>query len=323
VSPKVLWNDQLRLVLSDVDETVADLYRPAEPRMLAALSRLLDQGIALVLITGQSVENVEDRVVMRLPAPLRRQIAIGACSGAELWGYSSAGNRNERPFYTADNVLTDEQKTAWRDVVQQLIREFRLLPSAPMPVADFKRQFGEEPWRVMLDDRGPQITFEFPNACPLSATVRKDMCDRLGIPFDGHDLRVPVSQRARQLLEAHAIPVTPRLAGMFALDMAIAGIDKSRAAEEALRPAVLAQLGLGTTVLGPDEIEVWGDRFSGHAGTDWLMCKPVDRRIRAISFRDEDPKDFPEGYNIRLWDGAHRLQAGLLEFLEGRAAASP
>ncbi len=83
MSPKVLWNDQLRLVLSDVDETVADLYRPAEERMLSALSRLLERRIALVLITGQSVENVEDRVVMRLPAPLRQQIAVGACSGAD------------------------------------------------------------------------------------------------------------------------------------------------------------------------------------------------------------------------------------------------
>ena len=110
---------------------------------------------------------------------------------------------------------------------------------------------------------------------------------------------------------------------MFALDMAIAGFDKSRAVEEAFRPAVLGCLGLGTTIPGPSEIEVWGDRFSKHAGTDWLMCKPIDRRIRAISFRDEDPKDFPEGCNIQLWDGAHRLHEGLLEFIEGRTAASP
>ncbi len=68
----------------------------------------------------------------------------------------------------------------------------------------------------------------------------------------------------------------------------------------------------------PNEIEIWGDRFSGSAGTDWLMCKPVDGSVRAISFRDEDPKEFPKGYNIQLWDGKHRLQDGLLEFLEGR-----
>src|ERR1700682_4302679 len=89
----VVWNQGLRLILSDVDETVADLYRPAESGMLAALTRLLDQGIVLVLITGQSVTNVEQRVVMNLPAQLRQRIAVGACSGAELWGYSTMGER--------------------------------------------------------------------------------------------------------------------------------------------------------------------------------------------------------------------------------------
>jgi len=80
----VVWNQKLRLVLSDVDETVADLYRAAEPGMLDALARLLDQEISLVLITGQSVDNVEERVVMGLPARLRHRIAVGGCSGAEL-----------------------------------------------------------------------------------------------------------------------------------------------------------------------------------------------------------------------------------------------
>jgi hypothetical protein len=47
-------NNELRLVFSDVDETVADLYRPAEARMVLALARLLNRGIRLVLITGQS-----------------------------------------------------------------------------------------------------------------------------------------------------------------------------------------------------------------------------------------------------------------------------
>ena len=29
--------------------------------------------------------------------------------------------------------------------------------------------------------------------------------------------------------------------------------------------------------------------------------------MRALSFRDEDPAEFPDGYNIQLWDGEHRL----------------
>jgi hypothetical protein len=171
----------------------------------------------------------------------------------------------------------------------------------------------------MLEDRGPQITLEFPNAYDLSAAAHEQVCRRLDSSFAGKDLRVPVSQRARELLEANSIPVTARLAGMFALDLAIAGIDKARAVEEAFTSAVLDRLGLARAAPAPDEIEVWGDRFSEATGTDWLMCKPIDRGVRAIAFRDEDPQDFPKGYNIQIWDGAHRLHAGLLEFLEGQA----
>jgi hypothetical protein len=314
----IFWNHGLRLALSDVDETVADLYCAAESGMLDALTRLLDQGISLVLITGQSVKNVEQRVIMSLPAQLRQRIAVGACSGAELWGYSATGERNATAFYTADSALTAEQRRAWRAVTQQLITEFRLTPFPPMPIHDFRLQHGEEPWHVLLDDRGPQITIEFPSGYELSNEAREQVQSRLGGNFEGQDLRIPVLQRAQLLLEAHSVPVTPRIAGMFALDLAIAGVDKARAVEEALTPTVLRSLGLGPNMPGAGEIEVWGDRFSQSSGTDWLMCKPIDRRVRALSFRNEDPAEFPKGYNIQLWDGARRLHMGLLEYLESR-----
>jgi hypothetical protein len=315
----VEWNDGLQLVFSDVDETVADLYRPAETAMLDALARLLDQGTRLVFITGQSVANVEQRVVMGLPASLRHRVAVGACSGAELWGYSIAGDRNSVAFDSVDTALSGEQKAAWRKVVQQLLAEFQLVAYRPMPIPEFGLLHGDEPWHVMVDDRGPQITIEFPNAYRLSRTARERMSRRLGTQLEESDLRIPISQRARQLLEACSVPVSPRLAGIFALDLAILGVSKTRAVEISLSPKVLHALGLGTRVLGAGKMEVWGDRFSHQAGTDWLMCTILDRKVRAISFRDEDPAEFPQGYNIQLWDGECRLQAGLLEFLQTRA----
>src|ERR1700674_3703954 len=119
----VFWNHELRLALSDVDETVADLYCPAESGMLDALTRLLDQGISLVLITGQSVENVEQRVIIGLPMRLRQRIAVGACSGAELWGYSTKGERNASAFYAAASALTADHGRAWRTQSKQLITD--------------------------------------------------------------------------------------------------------------------------------------------------------------------------------------------------------
>src|ERR1043165_7430052 len=87
-SPALPWNPGLRLVFSDVDDTVAELYRAATSDMTTGLARLLDRGIRIVFITGQSAANVERRGVMNLPAQLRHRVAVGGCSGAELWGYS-------------------------------------------------------------------------------------------------------------------------------------------------------------------------------------------------------------------------------------------
>jgi hypothetical protein len=255
-SRTVGWNDQLRIVFSDVDETVADLYQPAEQQMVGAITKLLEQSVSLVLITGQSVENVEHRVVREIPVSLRRHVAIGACSGAELWGYSLDGARKERPYYTAENVLTAENASAWRSVVQQLIGEFHLSPHPPMPVHDFRRKTSDEPSCVMLDDRGPQITLEFPNAYRLSATARRKIQLPSGSLLAGDDLRVPIAHRAQQLLDADSIPVTARMAGMFALDMAITGVDKSLAVIEALSSSVLHGLGLGGGIPAFNEIEI-------------------------------------------------------------------
>lgn len=309
----ILWNDRVRLVFSDVDETVADLYRPAELGMLDAITRLLDRGIRLVLITGQSVDSVEQRIVMRLPTSVRKQIAVGACSGAELWGYSTAGDRNAIPSDSAIGLLNEEQMSAWREVVQKLVAEFELATYPVMPIPEFRLQYGNDPQNVLLDDRGPQITLEFPNAYRLSAAEREKISRRLGINIEDTDLRIAFSRRAEQALRARSLPVTPRMAGIFAVDLVIEGVSKTRAVQAALRSDVL---GLGPSVPSASEIEIWGDRFSQQAGTDWLMCTALHPSVRAISFRDEDPAEFPLGYNIQKWSGEHRLHAGLLEFLE-------
>ena len=61
-----------------------------------------------------------------------------------------------------------------------------MIPFAPMPIDDFRRERGEEPWTVLLDDRGPQIV-EFPNAYALSEAACEQMQRRLANRFDGRD----------------------------------------------------------------------------------------------------------------------------------------
>jgi hypothetical protein len=57
----------------------------------------------------------------------------------------------------------------------------------PMPTTDFRREYGDEPLRVMLDDRGPQITLEFPNSYQLSAVSGQEVCNQLGANFEWED----------------------------------------------------------------------------------------------------------------------------------------
>ena len=283
--------------------------------MAAALARLLDQGIRIVFITGQSAANVEQRVVMNLPAPLRHRVAVGGCSGAELWGYSPSGARNAVAYEAAETLLSSAQNASWRAIIWQLIADFHLIPHPAAPVEEFVSLHGREPWHIILEDRGPQITLEFPSAFQLTDAERAAFSHRAGVALDHADVRLPIFARAKSLIQAARLPIVPRLAGVFALDFAIEGMSKARVVEKVLSAQVREALGLGQGPLAPEQIEVWGDRFSETAGTDWLMCTPLDRRVRAISFRDEEPAEFPTGYNIHLWNGAHRLHQGLLEFL--------
>jgi len=42
--PSITWNPEIRLAVSDVDETIAEVYTPAEPEMITELSSFLSEG---------------------------------------------------------------------------------------------------------------------------------------------------------------------------------------------------------------------------------------------------------------------------------------
>jgi len=83
----IQFNHDLRLAISDVDETIADLYKKAEPEMIKELTKLLKEGKVLFFISGQSVESINWRIVDCLPRELRYRVFIGHCSGCEVWGF--------------------------------------------------------------------------------------------------------------------------------------------------------------------------------------------------------------------------------------------
>lgn len=319
--PTIVWNNNLKLVLSDVDETVADLYMDAGAEMCGELEKVLAQGTVLFFITGQSIKSIQWRITDHIRPEFRKRILMGHCSGAEVWGFHKNGAVNDRPFYSLyEYSLTEKQKTTWREIVDQAVREFKLKVYPAMPIAEFKARAKDNPLAVMVEDRGPQITFEVVNGYDLTPEQEKELEVNVPNTHGNLDLRVPMLERIDRLLQEHDLPVTPRLAGVFAIDLAIKGVSKTMAIRYILdNEETLASVGLNKHDLAPERMEVWGDKFSAiRGGTDRHMSEALPKEVRSISFREENPNEFLEGYNTVVWNGKKHLHEGLLEFLKTR-----
>lgn len=318
----IKWNPNLRLALSDVDETIADVYTPADPAMADELSSFLKDGGKLFMVTGGSMARVERDITSQIDPSLRRDILVSHCSGSEVWGFTESGERREKPFYSVyeDNFST-ELKKRWRDVIAQLVEEFALRPHPAQPKVVFWEKVGRDPLDIMLDDRGPQITMEVVNGIDLTEEQLAKLSYEVPLTHGKRDLRTAIQNRATQLLAESEVPITPRFGGNFALDFAVEGVSKTTSIQSVLTmPEVLSTIGLQPSdVQNPHELEVWGDKFSRlHGGTDRHMSEALPHEVRSIDFREEDPAEFPEGYNIVLWDGQDHLHHGLLEYLKSR-----
>lgn len=323
-SPTVCWNNNLRLALSDVDETIADVYTPAEPEMTDEISSFLRDGGKLFMVTGGSLARVQRDITNNIEMSLRRDILVSHCSGSEVWGFTETGGLRDKPFYSVyEDTFTTDMKQLWREVIARLVEEFSLRPHPAQPKVVFWEEVGHDPLDIMLDDRGPQITMEVVNGIDLTNEQLSRLRYEIPLTHGKSDLRKAIQERAKQLLSEANLPVTPHFGGNFALDFAVEGVSKTTAIQSVLTmPEVLSTIGLKPTdVHNPAELEVWGDKYSVlHGGTDRHMSEALPPEVRSIDFREEDPAEFPEGYNIVLWDGKHHLHHGLLEYLQSRHA---
>lgn len=323
---KPTWNPKLRLAVSDVDETIAEVYTPAEPAMITELSSFLAEGGKLFLVTGGSLKRVRVGITDLIEPGLRHNILISHCNGAEVWGFTTDGMLRDRPFYSIyEETFSADMKRRWRQAVSQLIAEFGLRPHPAQPKTVFWDRIGREPHDIMLDDRGPQITMEIVNGHDLSDEQLATFKQTVPLTHDGRrDLRLALMQRAGELFVEQTVPITPQLGGVFALDFVIEGSSKTTSIKYVLEnPHALAALSLkATDIVSPSHIEVWGDKYSVlHGGTDRYMSEALPPTVRSIDFRAENPSEFPDGYNIVLWDGQQHLHHGLLEYLQSRHAS--
>lgn len=322
-TPAIKWNPNVRLVIADVDETIAEVYTPATSEMIEELSSFLKNEGKLFMVTGGSLKRVCEGITNLIDPALRHNILISHCSGAEVWGFKDDGELHATPFYSVyEDHFDDGMKKRWREAVDQLISEFELRPHEVRPKTIFWDDIGRDPRDIMLDDRGPQITLEVVNGIDLNNEQCSLFEQDIPLTHDGRrDLRLALMQRVGELLAEKDVPITPHLGGMFALDLAVEGSSKTTSIKYVLEnQEALATIGLTSDdLISPAHFEVWGDKYSiPHGGTDRYMSLALPPTVRSIDFREEDPSEFPEGYNIVIWDGREHLHDGLLEYLKLR-----
>ena len=83
VKNTITWNSKVQLIISDVDETIADLYVEAIVEMVQELEKILGEGTILFLISGQSVKNIQWRITDHIRKHLRKRILTPIVERAE------------------------------------------------------------------------------------------------------------------------------------------------------------------------------------------------------------------------------------------------
>lgn len=313
-------NSNLKLIISDVDETAADVYMDIDPRLVPLFENLLKSGVKFIFSSGGGLVSIENRIIFKISPELRKNILVSHCNSSEIWGYDADGNRLSTPFYSsAAGILTKTQIEKWHQVMQEMINYFKLKTFSSMPIKKFIEISNSDPLSVIYDDRGVQITMEIVNAYDLSPEVAK----KLKIPSkDGtYDLRNEIIAWLEAKFKAENLPIQFHKAGVFAINVLISEANKGTCINVVKKnKKLLEYLGIERDFLDKStEIEVWGDKFSQKSGpNDWCVSVELNPQVRSITFRkDDDSKYFPKGFNIQVYDGSKSLHEGLLEYLSG------
>jgi len=323
---QIQFNPKVRLILADVDETVAGIYLQATQAMIYELDTLLEEKKVLFLISGGGLQSIRERITDLIDPKLRHRVIVAHCMGAEVWGFQKNGDLNGKPYYGIyDTCLTAYQKKQWRIIINDAILKFHLKVFSTQPQEEFIRQSNGDALTVMLADRGPQITFEFTNSVHLSDSQKEYVEKKLNIVIpkfdDSYDLRVLVINYLNSKYQDAHLPIESRFGGTSSVDNIIGGVNKTKAIHFILSHSnILQNLDFEKNdIKESDEIEIWGDKFGQKkGGPDFDMCLAVSPKVRAIDFRKESPDEIPKNYNIQLWTGKKELHSGLLEYLQSR-----
>lgn len=311
-------NSNLKLIVSDVDETVADVYMDIDPRLVPYFEKLLRSGVKFIFSSSGGLVSIENRIIFKIHKELRKNILVSHCNSSEIWGYDGDGNRLSAPFYSsAAGILTKTQIDKWHQIMQEMISHFKFKTFPPMPIKKFIEISKADPLSIIYDDRGVQITMEVVNAYDLTHEV----AEKLNVQAkDGaYDLRNEIIAWLEAKFKAENLPIQFHKAGVFAINVLISQANKGTCISVIKKnKQLLEYLGMEKDFFSSaTEIEVWGDKFSQKSGpNDWCVSVELNPQVRSISFRkDDESAYFPNGFNIQVWDGTKFLHEGLLEYL--------
>lgn len=312
--------DSLRMIVSDVDDTLANVYEPASEAIICGLNAMLERGKRFFFISGQGERNICERIVCRLNPIYRNQILLGTCSGAEVWGFSADGELAKAPFYSLyEDRFNEEMKREWREILREIIDDFGFHALETMPRDRFAEVSCGDPKIIMYEDRRAQITFEVVNGCNLDEEQYRYFKERVPYLLPNRDLRASIIQHANEIFEKKNIPITARAAGTFAVDFAVKGVTKTTAIEAIMYHGKAAAYweNIPSKEEMPFVLEIWGDKFSTvNGGTDTHMCEAFPHDVMALDFREEPKEELPKEFNVVLWDGEQHLCKGTEEYMK-------
>lgn len=317
------WNRDLKLIISDVDDTIAKASYNIDLTLRDELEEILDKGIFIFLISGQSITNILDRVIRFINPKYLKNMFIGHCNGAEVFQFDEQGHLVKTPIFSILNLRNiNISHKEFENVIYEIMKKFNLSPFPALSIEEFKRKTKNNPRHIMYDDRDIQISLDFVNSLdPMDFNLQ----DKDYLYSESHDdIRHYICKKANEIISKKNLPISPHLAGVCAIDFTYCGVNKGLPVSQIVKVGDQPQ-NISTNeiyVHYANEIEIWGDSFSIDTGSDYDLCVSLPRTVRAISFRDLDARSKTNEYNIVEWNGRYRCENGLLEFLKSRKTSS-
>jgi len=226
-----------KVIVFDLDGTLAPSKSPAPDRIVAALDKLLDK-YHVCVISGGKFEQFQKQLLSNLkvaPEKLEKLHLMPTC-GTRYYRFDAAKNDWQK-IYAED--FTEPQKKKIVSALKQAMNEL-----------DFweKKTYGET-----IEDRGSQITL---------STLGQDIVDELGKKgveiketWDPDNIKKQkIRDCAAQLIPEFEV----RVGGLTSIDVTKPGIDKAYGMEK-----LMAMLGIGK-----NEILFIGDRLA-EGGNDY------------------------------------------------------